>query len=275
MPSQKAKTVLITGTSTGIGRATVKAFSAKGWNVAATMRSPQKEAELQTLPGVELLQLDVTDEASIQRAFAQAKAKFGGIDVVVNNAGYAVVGAFEETSDLQIEKQFDTNVFGLMKVVRAAIQHFRGQGGGRILNVSSVGGRLTFPIYSLYHGTKWAVEGFTESLQYELKPLGISVGLIEPGAIKTDFYDRSAEMPEHVAESPYRSFVSQLMKKYGDVGSAAIGPEAVANTIVSAASTSCLKLRNPVGFQAKVLLILKRLLPDKLFSMVIRSSLGI
>lgn len=188
------KTILITGSSSGIGRATALYFATKGWNVAATMRSPQREFELAKLPNVKVYPLDVTRPETIKEAVAAAISDFGGIDVVVNNAGYGGVGIFEAASQEQIERQFGTNVFGVMNVIREILPHFRERKGGTIINVTSVGGIITFPIYSVYHATKWAVEGFAESLQYELKPFNIKVKNIEPGAIKTDFYDRSQDL---------------------------------------------------------------------------------
>ncbi len=181
------KTVLITGSSSGIGKATVLRFQQAGWNVAATMRSPEKEAELGKLEGIALVRLDVTSEDSIAAAIGETIQRFGAIDVVVNNAGYGLVGPFEASTPEQVRRQFETNVFGLMNVVRAVLPHIRERRAGVIVNVASMGGRITFPLYSPYHGTKWAVEGFSEGLQFELEQFGIRVKIIEPGAIKTDF----------------------------------------------------------------------------------------
>lgn len=269
------KVALVTGSSTGIGRSTVKHLSAAGWTVVATMRSPDKEQELQTLPGVRLQSLDVTDVQSIRAVLAHTIETFGRLDVLVNNAGYGLVGAFEEIAEAQIRKQFETNVFGLMSVCREALPYLRKQESGRIINISSVGGRITFPLYSAYHATKWAVEGFTESLQYELAPFGIRTVLIEPGAIRTDFYDRSADKPKSAVGSPYKSFVDKLMAKYDRVGATAVGPEAVAKVIVRAAEASQPRLRYSVGGQAPLLLLLRRLLPDRAFNGMVKSNLGI
>src|SRR5215203_1194611 len=185
------KVILITGASSGIGKETAKLFQVKNWRVAATMREPEKAEEIQRIADVETFRLDVTDTDSIKRAITDVLEKFGRIDAVLNNAGYAVVGAFEAATPEQIERQYQTNVFGLMNVTREILPYFRQEKRGIIVNVASVGGRMTFPLYSIYNSTKWAVEGFSEALQYEVEQFNIRIKIIEPGPIKTDFYDRS------------------------------------------------------------------------------------
>ena len=187
------KVILITGASSGIGNETAKLFQSKNWKVAATMRDPGKAEDLQKIVDIECLRLDVTDPDSIRTAIARAIEIFGRIDVVVNNAGYALFGPFEASSSEQIERQYETNVLGVMNVCREILPYFREQKKGTIVNLASVGGRMTFPFYSVYNSTKWAVEGFTEALQYELAQFNIRVKLIEPGPIKTDFYNRSED----------------------------------------------------------------------------------
>jgi NAD(P)-dependent dehydrogenase (short-subunit alcohol dehydrogenase family) len=173
------KTVLITGTSSGIGKATVLEFAKMGWNVIATQRTHENETDFNMFSNVKIYSLDVTNLESIKHTISQAQKDFGKIDVVVNNAGYGVDGAFEAMSDEIIEKQFNTNVFGLMRVTREAIKHMRPNGGGTIIQISSMGGKITFPLYSIYHATKFAVEGFTESLQYELSQVQLSLVFME------------------------------------------------------------------------------------------------
>lgn len=148
------KSIVITGSSSGIGKATAKYFANKGWKVAATMRTPEKETELNLINGISLYQLDVTDEDSITQATERILADFGTVDVVLNNAGYGLMGPFEAATREQVKQQFDTNVFGLMSVTRAFLPHFRSNKAGLFLNVSSIGGRITFPFISLYHSTK-------------------------------------------------------------------------------------------------------------------------
>ncbi len=262
------KTVFITGASSGIGKATAALFAQEGWDVVATVRSPERSLDLAQLPRVTVLRLDVTDPATIEQAIAQALAKFSQIDVLVNNAGYAVVGAFETATPNQILQQFDTNVFGLMNVTRAILPHFRHQKRGIIINVASVGGRLTFPLYSLYHATKWAVEGFSESLQYELAPLGIRVKIIEPGPIKTDFYERSMDIISRPDLTDYDKIIQQAMPTMQKAGTNGATPELVAQVIYKAATDHSNKLRYSAN--SALLLMLRKLLPDSLFFQIVR-----
>lgn len=202
-------TIFITGTSSGIGRATAKYFSGKGWNVGAAMRSPEKETELENLPGVKLYKIDVTDTESVEAAKDSVIADFGKIDVVVNNAGYAVSGYFENMTEEQIRRQYDVNVFGLMRVTKAFLPHFRENHAGTFVNLSSIGGIASFPGLYIYNSTKFAVEGFSEGISYELSKLGIRMILIQPGNIATDFQGRSQDKTPN--SIPDYDAVSELM----------------------------------------------------------------
>jgi NAD(P)-dependent dehydrogenase (short-subunit alcohol dehydrogenase family) len=265
-------TVLITGASSGIGKAAALLFQRRGWNVVATMRSPEKAPDLHGLERLLCLRLDVTEPASIETAIAQAIEKFGMIDVVVNNAGYALMGPFESCTLDQIRRQFETNVFGLMAVSQAVLPHFRARESGTLINISSMGGRLTFPLYSLYHSTKWAIEGFSESLQYELAPLNIRVKLIEPGAIKTDFYERSAD--RNLKLNPdYQGFYNRVMPKMDRAGATGSPPEAVAEVIFNAATDKGDRLRYAAGKSSGFLLTLRKLLPESWFYQLVRQIL--
>ncbi|MEM6525362.1 MAG: SDR family oxidoreductase [Bacteroidota bacterium] len=264
------KTVLITGSSSGIGKAIAKYFQKRGWQIAATMRNPEHEKELKNLKNTKLYRLDVCDKSTITVAIRAIINDFGGIEVVVNNAGYGLVGPFEASTDDQIQRQFDTNVFGLMNVTRAIIPHFRARQCGTIINVTSVGGRLSFPLYGLYNSTKWAVEGFSESLQYELRQFGIRVRLIEPGAIKTDFYDRSMDVIKKEGLHIYDRYVDRAFNNIQDMGASAVGPEVVARKTYKAATDRGYRLRYPVGGGAPALLFMRRILPDRLFFKGIR-----
>ena len=179
------KTVLITGCSSGIGEATAKYFAAQGWSVAATMRNPAATESFKDVPNVKVVALDVTDKASVEKAVAETLSAFGQIDALVNNAGYGLFGPFELASDEAIARQFKTNVFGLFDVTRAVLPTMRAQHSGVIVNVSSIGGLTTFPMNSLYHATKFALVGFSESLSFELAPFGIQVKIVAPGGVAT------------------------------------------------------------------------------------------
>jgi NAD(P)-dependent dehydrogenase (short-subunit alcohol dehydrogenase family) len=238
------KTVLITGSSAGIGRSTAELFAASGWRVAATLRKPQ-DAPVFADPNkrIQTFALDVTEPTSIAAAIADVTAAFGRIDVLVNNAGYGLVGPFEAISDAQIRRQFETNVFGLMNVTRAVLPHMRERKSGVIVNVASVGGRLTFPFYSLYHATKWAVDGFSESLTYELAEFNIHVKIIEPGPIKTEFYSRSMDEPDDAALGVYAKTFKRVSARMKASGMRAPGPHIVAEAILRAATDTSGSLR--------------------------------
>ena len=188
------KTVLITGTSSGFGKATTRYFARHKWNVVATMRNPAAEKELNTLPDVLVTRLDVLDKHGIKEAINAGIAKFGRIDAVINNAGFGLFGLFEGTPPEKIKEQFDVNVFGVMNVTRAILPHFREHKSGMIINISSGAGVFTLPMQSLYCASKFALEGFSESLAYELASQNIQVKIIEPGGvITTNFGERSAQ----------------------------------------------------------------------------------
>lgn len=264
-----AKTVLITGASTGIGRSTATLFAEQGWTVIATMRSPEK-AKFES-DQIHVLPLDVTDSQSIQTAIDKSLTQFGTIDVLVNNAGYGLLGAFENCTPEQIQRQFATNVFGLMEVTRALLPHFRERRSGVIINIASIGGKISFPTYSLYNSTKWAVEGFSEGLQYELEQFNIRVKLIEPGPIKTDFYDRSPDIAKSNL-TVYDEFVDKVLSKINDSKDQGAPPEEVAKTIFKAANDSSRKLRYPADSGARAGILARKLLPDSILSTMIRST---
>lgn len=271
MPS----TILITGASSGIGRATAEYFLGRGWQVVATMRNPETAPDLAgDAERLLCLRLDVCEPDSIPLALEQAIARFGKIEVVVNNAGYGAVGAFEAATSAQVQQQFDTNVFGLINVTRAVLPYFRGWGGGKLINVSSVGGRVAFPIYSLYHATKWAIEGFSESLQYELRSFNIQVKLIEPGAIKTDFYHRSQMVFKRDDLTEYDLYQGRVLAKIQELEASAPPPSIVAEVIYRAALDPSDRLRYSVGDGVPLLLLLRRLLPQGWFSWFIRARLS-
>ncbi len=266
-----AKTVLITGSSSGIGKATARHFQQQGWQVAASMRSPDKETELTKLERVFCPVLDVTKPGTIQQALEETETRFGGIDVLVNNAGYGLVGPFELATREQVKRQFDTNVLGVMETIRAILPRFRAQGHGAIVNVSSVSGVLTFPMFSLYHGTKWGIEGFSESLQFELRPFNIRVKLVEPGPIKTRFYAHSLDMTSNPDITDYDAMIAQFQSDTAhSINRMSSTPEVAAKGIYRAATDNGWKLRYPMGGHAGSLIFLRKILPNALFRAGIR-----
>lgn len=266
-----AKTVMITGASSGIGESTKDYFSDKGWNVAATMRTPEDYSSGDSRQNVKYYKLDVTEPDSIKEAINGAINDFGSIDAIVNNAGYGAIGSFEKSSPETVRKQFDVNVFGLMDVTRQILPHFRKKKSGTIINISSIGGRMPFPIFSLYNATKWSVEGFSESLQFELRQFGIKIKLIEPGAIKTDFYGRSQDLVEDYDIPEYDKYEKSVYDKFQEAGEKAPGPEVVAQKIYKAATDNSWRLRYPVGSGAPALMLLRKFFPTSTFNSVVRS----
>ncbi len=268
------KTVLITGASSGFGKATAKLFSTNDWNVIATMRSPEKETELSSLSNVFISKLDVTDKLSIQNAVKEGIEKFGKIDVLVNNAGYGALGALEAATEEQVKQQFDVNLFGLIEVIKAVLPGMRQQKSGIIINVSSVGGRVTFPFSSLYHATKFAVEGLTESMQYELNPLGVSFKIVEPGGYKTEFSGRSMALFGVNGLDEYRPAFDKFVKMLDNWPmSENIGE--VAGAIYEAATDGSEKLRYPVGHDAAQLIQTRQQMDDAAFKKMMTAQTGI
>ena len=262
------KVVLITGASSGIGKETAKLFQVKNWKVAATMRSPENAEDLQRIADIETFRLDVTEPDSIRSAIAGTLEKFGRIDAVVNNAGYGLLGPFEAASPDQIERQFRTNVFGVFNVCREIIPYFRKEKLGTIVNITSLGGRVALPFSSLYSATKFAVEGFSESLQYELEPFNIRVKLIEPGPIKTDFYSRSQEIARKEGLTVYDHRHEPFLEFMDKGGNDAPDGSAVAQAIYDAVTDDSKKLRYAVN--TKGLLAFRRVLPQGLFYPLIK-----
>ncbi len=235
-----AKTILITGTSSGIGRATALHFAKKGWNVVATMRDPRKADPVLQHPQISLFALDVTNADSIAQAIADTLNRYKKIDVLLNNAGYALFGPIEASDDKQIQQQFATNLFGLIRVTQQVLPVMRDAGEGLILNVSSIIGRMALPYASSYIATKFAVEGLSESMRYELEPFHIRVKLIEPGSINTEFGKSSMQT---AVSDPYRTSMAKFMGVFAKNNSGAAKPEQVAKVIYRAANDSSNRLR--------------------------------
>jgi NAD(P)-dependent dehydrogenase (short-subunit alcohol dehydrogenase family) len=246
-------TILITGASSGIGKATALRFQSEGWNVIATMRDPVG-SDLGGFDNVLVTRLDVTDPASITAAIAQGIDRFGTIDILLNNAGYGAYGPLEAFSTDRIRRQFDTNVIGLLEVTKAVLPHMRVRRQGTIINISSIGGQITFPLGTLYHGTKFAVEGLSEALHYELEPLGIRVRIVEPGMIKTDFGGRSFDFAMDESLADYAPTAEAMGRLFGKLASNPSAPEVVADVIWQAANEPGNQLRFRAGSDAVDLL---------------------
>ena len=262
------KTILITGASSGIGKATAIYFQQQGWNVIATMRRPERETELDKLDNVLLEKLDVLDVETIHQSIKNGISKFGQIDAILNNAGYGAYGPLESFPRENMIRQFNTNVIGLMDVTRAIIPHFRENKKGTIVNISSIGGQMTFPLGSLYHGTKFAVEGISESLHYEMSEIGVKVKIIQPGFIATDFGSRSFDFqPGDISE--YQAIINALMQQWQSPDTTVSPASLVAKTIYNAVTDGTNQLRYRAGEYAHFLLdSRKKMTDDQFFSMM-------
>jgi len=273
------KTILITGATAGIGRHAALELVRQGHRVIATGR---REAALASLAEearaigkgtLEVLRLDVTDEAAVKAA-AEA---IGAVDVLVNNAGYGQMGPVETVTDAELRRQFDTNVFGLMNVTRAFLPKMRERGHGRIINVGSIGGRVTFPLMGAYNATKYAVESISDALRIEVAPFGIDVSIVEPGPIKTEFNDRAMEtIPlERFDGSPYEKVVRGAERLRERFEAQSASPEVTTRAIVHAALAKRPRVRYVVPFSSAVMLAIVENLPTRIFDALIRAFSGL
>ena len=265
-----SRAVLITGCSTGIGRATAERLARSGWRVYATARDVEKIAPLTDL-GCELLALDVTDEASMRDAVGEVERREGAVGVLVNNAGYSQSGAVEGVPMEKVRRQFETNVFGLVRMCQLVLPGMRRQGWGRIVNISSMGGRLTFPGGGYYHATKYAVEALSDALRFEVAGFGVRVVIVEPGLIRTKFAEAATGSMEGSGptDGPYAGFDAAVERAVRDnyergpflkLGG---GPETVAATIERAIAVERPRARYAVTPSAHLFIGLRRLLPDR------------
>jgi NAD(P)-dependent dehydrogenase (short-subunit alcohol dehydrogenase family) len=268
-------TIFITGASSGLGKAAVKFFQAKGWNVVATMRNPEKETELTSLDNVLVAKLDVLDLASIENAVKEGIQKFGKIDVLVNNAAYGAYGPLESFQREQIVRQFNTNVMGVLDVTRALLPHFRQHKNGVIINISSIGGKMAFPLGTLYHGTKFAIEGISESLSYEVAAFNGKVKIVEPGAIATDFAGRSLDFSNDAQLTEYQEMVGKVMGAMPALYAQASSAEAIAGVIYEAATDGKDQLRYAAGEDAKGLIAQRQQLDDNTFITGLKAQFGL
>jgi NAD(P)-dependent dehydrogenase (short-subunit alcohol dehydrogenase family) len=261
MSNQDQKAIFITGSSSGLGRAAAKLFASKGWKVIASMRDPRKEKELGNISGVTLMALDVTDPHEIETVAEQVVAS-GGVDVVFNNAGYGLAGALEGLTDDQIVRLVNTNMLGTIRTTKAFIPHFREKRAGLFINTTSLGGLMSFPFNSIYHATKWAIEGWSESMAFELNQFGIGIKTIEPGGIRTDFFTRSLDTARHPA---YDALVNKFMGLITDPKQMETysSPEQIAEVVYEAASDGKDQLRYVAGADAKAMYAMRLQLGDE------------
>lgn len=262
------KVILITGASSGIGMASAVYFAKQGWNVAATMRNTQPLTEFEDYSNIKVFELDVTSIDSVKNALEDVLKIFKRIDVLFNNAGYALAGPFEAISDEYIRKQFETNLFGVMNVTRVILPHFRTQKSGVILNTTSTGGNFTFPLYSIYNSTKWALEGFMEALQYELTPFNIVIKNLAPGSVKSEF----TKSISFVSNSDYDDYAIKVQHNMIDSYQNAPGADTVAKVAFKAATDHKSKLRYPATMQARIGFFLRWLLPLNMFNKMIAAQ---
>lgn len=264
--------VLITGASSGIGHATALALAARGWIVYGAARRVDRMTALQDA-GCHVLEMDVTDDASMVAGVDRIVAEQGRLDVLVNNAGYGSYGALEDVPIAEARRQFEVNVFGLARLTQLVLPTMRALGRGRIVNISSIGGRIYEPIGSWYHATKFAVEGLSDSLRIELAPHGIDVVIIQPGPIRTEWNGISRESAlERSGEGPYRAQAAALVRNYETTDASALSgtPEDVAATIVKAVTASRPRTRYATPVAAKIIVGLRRALPDRVMDSILR-----
>ena len=254
------RTVLITGCSSGFGKLIAKTFAHEDWNVIATMRSPEKKADLEGGERMQVLKLDVTEPTSIAQAFEQGRAKFGSIDVVVNNAGYGGFGLFEQASDADIRAMFETNVFGPMNVMRAALPTMRAAGAGTIINVTSMAGHLGLPGNAVYSASKHAMIGLTEGMALEYKPLGVRVFSVAPGAYPTTRFNDSTDKRLDAGDeqlvgwsTKLRAQINVVGERMASEGGSLADPQEVADRVYVCA-TSDMPVHNPTGSDAEMLI---------------------
>ena len=249
-------------------------FQEKGWNVIATVRAnPEEDTELNALDNVLVPALDVTKLETIEAAVAAGIDRFGAIDVLLNNAGYGAYGILEATPERKIRMQFDVNVIGPLLCTKAVLPHMRSRGEGTIINISSMGGKITFPLGTLYHGSKFAVEGMSEALSFELAAIGVKVKLIEPGMINTNFADTVGSMFDvDQSQTEYGPFVERVTAGMQAAGSRHSDPIVVAEAIWQAATDGSWKLRYVVGADAKSLLAVRAMIPNSAYQAIVRSQ---
>jgi len=275
----RSKPVLITGCSTGIGRAAALRLAGAGWKVYATARNPGSLEDLRSA-GCETLPLDVCSEDSMRQAVSAIEVECGSVGALVNNAGYSQTGAVESVSLARVRAQFETNVFGLSQLTQLVLPKMREAGSGRILNISSMGGKLVIPGGGWYHATKYALEALSDALRYEVAPFGIDVVVIEPGAIKTEFGNTAADKAGNAtAAGPYAEFNGEMAKatveayEKGPLKLLGGGPDDVAKVIERALDARKPRPRYKVTPSARMFMATRRLLSDRMWDRFIGTQI--
>jgi NAD(P)-dependent dehydrogenase (short-subunit alcohol dehydrogenase family) len=270
---------VVTGSSTGIGRETSLILAKEGFRTYATMRNLDKSSDIMSRATREdlaltVLQMDVDDNKSVNDTIETIMKDNDRIDVVVNNAGYALIGAFEESTMQNARAQMETNFFGTVRVIKAILPIMRKQHRGTIVNVTSMGGRIAIPFDSFYHASKFALEGLSESLQYEMEPFGVKVILIEPGAVKSDFW-KNLKSFGNIEDSPYRPVLQKLTETFEKMTQNAIPPEQVAGVILKTLKSDNPDFRNTAGEDAKSILEVRSKSSDAEFHTFMKKQFGI
>lgn len=273
--AERGRAALVTGASGGIGGETVKLLAADGWTVYAGARKAEDRAELER-QGLKSVALDVTDDASMRAAVDTVLSESGRIDLLVNNAGYGLYGPLEELDMDDLRRQFETNVFGLVRMTQLVLPVMRQRGGGRIINIGSVGGVITTPMGSAYHATKFALEAISDVLRVEVAPFGVDVVLVQPTGVRTGFFDKVLDsMPNSGPGSPYAGQRAAFAKAmaYVEHSTGTLTPDAVARVIVRAATDVHPRTRYKAGASAYALIAARRLMPDRVWDAFMRRGL--
>jgi short-subunit dehydrogenase len=280
---QDQKVAIVTGSSSGIGFETSLTLARNGFHTYATMRNMEGEkskplTEVAKNENLQLraIELDVDNDKSVIDAINTIVEERERIDVLINNAGYALGGALEDSSMDEIKAQFETNFFGAVRATKAVLPVMRRQGAGKIVNITSMGGRIAIPLSSSYHGSKFALEGLSESIRYELEPFGVKVILIEPGAVGSNFWKNiKIAKSSSDSNSPYTQFGNKILKAYEQMEQNTISPSVVAKTILDAVTSNNPQLRYVVGEDAAKTLEARKNMPDNEFGDLIKKQFGI
>jgi NAD(P)-dependent dehydrogenase (short-subunit alcohol dehydrogenase family) len=261
--SAQPRVILITGTSSGIGQACARHLAARGWRVFGTQRA---EPSGTPVDGVEIVSMDVDDDASVAAGVARVVERTGRLDAVVNNAGYAAAGAVEDTSIAEAKAQFETNFFGVLRVCRAVLPILRSQGGGYLVNISSLAGTFGMPYAGMYSASKHAIEGLSESLRFEVSRFGIKVVMIEPGDFNTGMTQRRRVAAESTTNPAYREAFARALDKQNRDETTAPTPESIARLLERILNDPRPKLRYPIGMASQTMVgPLRRFLPQRAF----------